>query len=93
MYKFCSQNVSKPKKHGRVLGGVFLDVFSPPDHESEVHLPVKNLDQALATLLIYGVQHYMLIHSCDCTSMHMICTHKGCSVGQASSHYLHTPAV
>jgi hypothetical protein len=43
--------------HGKSKQRVFLDVFSPPENESEVHFPVKNLVQALLNLSCFAVQH------------------------------------
>jgi len=56
-YNFLQKSTSKLKKCGNVLRRVFLDVFSPPDHDSDVHLPYKNLVLVLASLWTYAVRH------------------------------------
>jgi hypothetical protein len=50
--------MSYPKKHGKTQMKVFLDVFSPPENESEVCLSVKNLVPTLLNLSCFAVRHY-----------------------------------
>ena len=49
--------MSKPKNCGKDQTKVFLDVFSLPENESEVHFPIKNLDQPLEKLSFFAVQY------------------------------------
>ena len=48
------------EKRGKSKWRVFLDVFSPPENESEVRFPIKNLVQALLNLSCFAVQHCMV---------------------------------
>jgi hypothetical protein len=49
--------MSNPKKRGKNKQRVFLDVFSPSENDSGVHLPVKNLFHMLENLWTFAVQH------------------------------------
>jgi hypothetical protein len=46
--------MSNPKRHGKNKR-VFLDVFSPPENNSGVHLPIKNLFPTLESLWTFAV--------------------------------------
>ena len=59
LVKFWVQKLSNLKKHGRNKQRVFLDVFSPPENESKVHLPVKKLFLALESWWTFAVRNYI----------------------------------
>jgi hypothetical protein len=49
--------MSNPKKCGKNKQRVFLDVFSPSENDSRVHLPIKNLFHTLENLRTFAVRH------------------------------------
>ena len=53
--------MSNLKKCGKNIKRVFLDVFSPPENDSGVRLPVKNLVPALENWWAFAVHHYISI--------------------------------
>lgn len=54
---------------------MFLDIFGPPDHDSDIHLPPKYLVPALANLLIFAVRHCIVsgIITNGAASMDVVC--------------------
>ena len=57
MVNFWVQRMSNPKKRGKNKQRVFLDVFSPLENNSGVHLPVKNLFPVLENWWTFAVWH------------------------------------
>ena len=57
LVKFWVQRLSNPKKHGRNKGRVFLDIFSPSENNSGVHLPIKNIFLVLESWWTFAVHN------------------------------------
>ena len=55
--KFWVWRLSNTEKCGKSKRRVFLDIFSPPENNSGVHLPVKNQFPALQNLWTFAVRH------------------------------------
>ncbi len=74
LVKFRVQKSSNSKKHGRNKQRVFLDVFSPSENESKVHLPIKNLFPALESWWTFAVYNCIPGYKIQGPLSHMSCS-------------------
>ena len=65
--KFGLEDYPPPKICGKNKRRVFLDIFSPPDNNSRVRFPVKNLFPVLANWWTFAVWH--------CTTLQLLYLH------------------